>query len=315
MASFNYDAYAAQEALKGTNPNGGLGPTVSFMNEFLKNDGDVAVVRFPYQSMADLLFETTHQVTFPGKRYPSRVRCMAVDCPFCAQGVKVDTRFFVKLLVYVVDETTGQVKALNAVWDRPSAFADIDMKNLMMEYGNISNFLFKIKRNGVGMATRYSINIVMNNTVYNPEIYKADFTELNQVDPIKILSKSVGQYNEALNPGMAQPAQAQPQAAYGNAPQAPQQAFQQAVAQPAVTPQQFVQQAAPQQPVYQAPQQPVYQQPVAPTTTPQPAYQQPVAPTTAPNAPVNNSGTNPAVAPAPATADTEQRRPTTKYQF
>jgi hypothetical protein len=200
MASFNYDAYAAQqEARKSNNLT-----DVQFLNEYLKNDGDVVVVRFPYQSMADLVFETTHAVTFPGKRFPSRVRCTGdASCPFCAQGVKLDIRFFAKLLAYVVDEASGQVNLINTVWDRPSAFADIDIKNLMQEYGDISKLLFKIKRNGTGTSTRYTITPVLNATVYNPAIYKADFTELNKVDPVKILSKSIEQYNEAVNPGTA----------------------------------------------------------------------------------------------------------------
>lgn len=204
MASFNYDAYAAQRAQRSTNPTGG--PQVEFLNSFLKEDGDVVVVRFPYHSMSDLLFETTHSVVFPGRKYPSRVRCSGEGCPFCAQGVKLDTRFFAKLLAYVVDETSGEVKLINTVWDRPAAFADIDIKNLMQEYGDISQYLFKIKRNGTGTATRYTMSIIMNTTVYNPAVYKADFAELDQIDPVRILSKSIAQYNEAVNPGSTAPA-------------------------------------------------------------------------------------------------------------
>lgn len=204
MAQFSYENYAAQQKARGTNnSNGGpTGPEVHFMNEYLKNDGDVAVVRFPYTSMADISFETTHAITFPGKKYPSRVRCAGDNCQFCNQGVKLDTRFFAKALVYVVDEAGG-IKIINTVWDRPSAFADIDIKNLIQEYGDLSQQLFKIKRNGTGTATRYTISIIMNATVYNPAVYKADFTELNKVDASKILSKSIAQYNEAVNPSAA----------------------------------------------------------------------------------------------------------------
>lgn len=214
MASYTYDAYAAKRAAqRSTNPNGGLGPEVRFLNEFLRDDGDVVVVRFPYHSMSDLIFETTHAVVFPGKRFPSRVRCTGdATCPFCVEKVKLDTRFFAKVLAYVIDEQTSEVNIINAVWDRPSAFADIDIKNLMQEYGDISNFLFKIKRNGSGTATRYTITIVTNTTVYNPAIYKADFSELDKVEPIRILSKSLEQYKEALNPSAPKQAvQPQPQ--------------------------------------------------------------------------------------------------------
>ena len=117
MAQFSYENYAAQQqARAASNSNGGgnNGPEVHFMNEYLKNDGDVAVVRFPYTSMSDISFETTHAITFPNKKYPSRVRCAADSCQFCAQGIKIDTRFFAKALVYVVDET-GNIKIINAL--------------------------------------------------------------------------------------------------------------------------------------------------------------------------------------------------------
>lgn len=210
MAQFSYENYAAQqEARRNSNAgNGGnFGPEVHFMGEYLKNDGDVAVVRFPYHSMSDISFETTHAITFPGRKYPSRVRCAGDNCQFCNEGIKLDTRFFAKALVYVVDEANN-IKIVNAVWDRPSAFADIDIKNLIQEYGDLSEQLFKIKRNGSGTATRYTISIIMNKTVYNPDVYKADFTELNKVDASKILSKSIAQYNEALKPSTTKAAAA-----------------------------------------------------------------------------------------------------------
>jgi len=281
MARYTYDAYAAQqEARKSANPNSSLGPEVHFLTNYLKNDGDVVVVRFPYHSMDDLMFETTHTVTFPGKRYPSRVRCSGDEsCPFCAQGVKLDIRFFAKLLLYVVDETSGEVKALNAVWDRPAAFADIDIKNLIAEYGDISNYLFKIKRNGIGTATRYTISIVMNNTVYNPAIYKADFTELVKVDPARILSKSIDQYNEALNPGSTQKP-----------------AMQTVAPQPAVTP------AMTQTAAYNPTPANTYVPPVNNTVPQQPVYNQtPTATSQQPSAEQHTT--------------TEPRRPTTRYQF
>lgn len=203
MAQFNYEEYNAQnQARRSANNNSssnGLGPEVHFMGEFLKTDGDVVVVRFPYHSMKDITFETTHLVNFPGKKFGARVRCPGANCPFCVAGEKASPRFFVKALVYNIDDS-GAVKIINTVWDRPSAFADIDIKNLMQEYGDISQQLFKIKRNGSGTGTRYTISIIMNNTVYNPAVYKADFSELDLIDPAKILSKSVAQYNQAVNP-------------------------------------------------------------------------------------------------------------------
>ena len=150
--------------------------------------------------MDDIQFETTHTVTFPGDKYGKRVRCEGADCPLCKQGVKVDTRFFVKAIVYVTDPVNGTVSLVPAIWDRPAAFADIDLKNLIAEYDDLTQNLFKIKRNGSGLDTRYTISIIMNKTVYNPEVYKADFTGLDSVDPVKVMTRTVEQYMKALNP-------------------------------------------------------------------------------------------------------------------
>lgn len=200
MAQFNYKDYEASKATKSTGQ--GQKSNTHFLGEYLKNDGDSVVVRFPYSSMEDVEFESTHLVkgVFPGDIYGKRVRCAGDNvCPLCAQGVKTDIRFFVKLIAYVSDGVGG-ITLVPTIWDRPAAFADIDIKNLMTEYGDISEHLFKIKRNGSGTATRYTINILMNKTVYNPEIYVKDFSSLESVDAAKILTKSIEQYNEALNP-------------------------------------------------------------------------------------------------------------------
>jgi len=107
-------------------------------------------------------------------------------------------RFFVKAMVYTSDDA-GKVTSLPGIWDRPAAFADIDIKNLIQEYGDLSDNLFKIKRSGTGLNdTRYSITIILNKTVYNPEIYKKDFTGLETIDPPKILTKSIEQYLAAI---------------------------------------------------------------------------------------------------------------------
>lgn len=202
MAQFSYESYSQQQANKRANSSTGgrTGSTTHFVNEFLKNDGDSVVVRFPYHSMDDIKFETTHTVTFPGEKFGKRVRCEGDNCPLCKQGVKLDTRFFVKAIVYVTDPTTGNVNLVPAIWDRPAAFADIDLKNLLAEYDDLTENLFKIKRNGSGLDTRYTISIIMNKTVYNPSVYKADFSGLDEIDPTRILTKTVEQYMKALNP-------------------------------------------------------------------------------------------------------------------
>lgn len=210
MAQFSYEAYSQQQAEKRAgNPGGQRGSQTHFVNEFLKSDGDSVVVRFPYQSLNDVKFETTHTVAFPGEKYGKRVRCETDDCPLCKQGVKIDTRFFVKAIVYVIDPSNGNVTLVPAIWDRPAAFADIDLKTKMREatedFGTtLDNLLVRIRRNGTGLDTKYDLSLSLNNnkTVYNPEVYKKDFSGLDAIDPSKILTKSVQQYLEALNPEM-----------------------------------------------------------------------------------------------------------------
>lgn len=177
---------------------------IHFMNEFLKEDGDTAIIRFPYKSMDDIIYTATHNVPMPGAPYGRRIRCTETpDCELCAKGIKVDERVFVKFLTYTIDETSGEVVLNCTVWDRPAAFADLDLKGLMEEYGDLTQCLFKIKRAGAGKNTRYSILPVVNPVVYNPQVYKADFTELEKVNAESVLSKSIEQYHQILNPEAA----------------------------------------------------------------------------------------------------------------
>lgn len=212
MAQFNYEQYAAQQAARKTSGNNQSSESsrteVHFFGEFMKNDGDVAVVRFPYKAMSEVMFETTHLVDYPGRKFKTRVSCGGDSCPICNQGVKIDSRCFVKGLIYVADDS-GKMTRYNAVWDRPAPFADIEIKNLINEYGDLTTCLFKIRRTGSGTATRYTISIVLpNNSIYNDATCPADFAELEKVDPSKILCKTVAQLNAALNPDANKASQA-----------------------------------------------------------------------------------------------------------
>lgn len=198
MAQFDWKAWQAQQAAKKERSATKVDhPKANFINDFIKNDGDTVVVRFPYATMDDVPFESTHLVQFPGDKFRKRVRCAGDGCPLCEEKVKVDTRVFVKAIVYTVDES-GTVNLVPAIWDRPAAFADIDLKNLMDEYGDLREQLFKIKRNGQGLDTRYTISVILNKTVYNPAVYKADFTCLDGIDATKVLSRPVEQYVKAV---------------------------------------------------------------------------------------------------------------------
>ena len=211
MATFSYEAYQKQQANKksdGSQRKDGV--KVHFMKEFLDKDGDQVVVRFPYKSMSDLVLESVHKVTgiFPNDKYGKNVRCTGDDsCPLCnhenPEFKKRSLKFYAKMIVYRPTETG--VELCPTVWEKPSMFVDSDLKSLIDEYGDLSNYLFKINRTGTGNKTRYNIMPVnMNSPIYSPAVYKNDLTSLDGIDPVKILTKSVEQYVEAVNPGSTQ---------------------------------------------------------------------------------------------------------------
>lgn len=197
MAQFNYNQFSKQ---KTSNQNQTERKEFDFMGTYLKNDGDSVVVRFPYTSMNDLVFESTHLVVgvFPNDKYGKRVCCSGDDtCPLCAQAIKRDIRCAITAVAYIPNG--GQVTKKAVIWDRPGMFADTDIKTLMTEYGDLTQHLFKIKRTGSGTSTRYSINIIMNKAVYPDTLYGADFSILEGIEASKILFKSLKQYEEAVN--------------------------------------------------------------------------------------------------------------------
>lgn len=218
MANFSYETYKAQAETKRKNnaeKSQGNQNRVHFFGEWLRNDGDTIIVRFPYHSMHDIdSFVSTHNVLFPGDKYEKKVQCADHDCPLCKQGVKMHMRVMIKGIVYITDPATGKVTLTPAIWDRPSAFADIELKEKMEEYGDLTNCLFKLKRFGQGTGTRYQLNVITNTAVYNPEIYKADFSALDEIDPVRITVRPLERYLEAIqqsdNPDTEEEAAATP---------------------------------------------------------------------------------------------------------
>jgi len=209
MATFNFDDYQKQQAARqAASGNKGDRTPIHFMGEWLAKDGDSVVVRFPYTSTADLQFETVHKVigVFANNKFGKSVRCTGNgDCPLCNSTdesvKKKSTKFYAKMVVYNPTATGAELCA--TIWERPSMFADSDLKNLMAEYGDLSNYLFKITRTGKGTDTRYNIIPVnMASPVYSKDVYKTkDLSCLENVDATKILSKGMDQYLDALNGG------------------------------------------------------------------------------------------------------------------
>lgn len=135
------------------------GPRIGFFS--LRNHGDEAIVRIMHDSTDSFEIISTHQIEINGKY--RRVNCCRnphepVDnCPLCATGKNVQQRFYIHLIQYTANEN-GQIVAEPKVWERPVSFATT-IKNLIINYGPLSNSVFKIHRNGAARAmdTTYDI--------------------------------------------------------------------------------------------------------------------------------------------------------------
>lgn len=163
------------------NSTGATNSNVKFFPSL--KSGEEVVVRFPYTNSTEFEIKTVHTVAVGnGTR---KVNCLRTgyepleNCPLCAHGREVQgkfgpiktnvctTRFFAKVITYTKNEQ-GQIIATPTIWDRPISFAQ-ELNNLINEYGPLTDAVFKIKRNGSGKDTTYSIMYA------NPQIYKNEF--------------------------------------------------------------------------------------------------------------------------------------------
>ena len=140
----------------------------------LKNDGDEAIVRILHDSTDSFEIITTHQINLDGKY--RRVSCVrnpydpVEACPLCAANYKLQQRFYIRLIEYTRDDN-GNIVATPKIWERSATYAQT-IKNLIDEYGTLSDSVFKIRRSGKAgsMDTTYSI-LYANPSVYKPELY------------------------------------------------------------------------------------------------------------------------------------------------
>ena len=139
----------------------------------LADDGDEAVVRILHDSTDSFDIVTIHDIQAGDKR--RKIDCLRTlrdpldKCPFCNAGMKTSQRFYIHLLEYQKDEN-GNIVVLPRIWERSTQYATT-IKNLMDEYGPLSDCVFKIRRNGAkgDLHTTYSIMFG------NPNVYKEEF--------------------------------------------------------------------------------------------------------------------------------------------
>ena len=109
----------------------------------LKNDKDVARVRFMYNSIDDVEGYAVHQVEIDGKK--RWVNCLReynqpVDtCPFCRERKFTSAKIFVP--IYNIDEEKVQI------WERGKKFIG-QISSICARYPNVVSHVFEIERNG-----------------------------------------------------------------------------------------------------------------------------------------------------------------------
>lgn len=176
MARISYEQAKQMNEQNRSNDGG-----VSFFS--LKHDGDVAVVRFMHNSPDDFDVLLTHNVTVNGKF--RKISCLRDDahlpleyCPLCANNTKLEQKFFIHLIQYVRDDTTGVMKAIPCIWERSLAYAD-KLANFIQEYGPLEDVLFTVKRRGLpgDVKTSYDINYA-SPMKYPAEAYAKPTTDL-----------------------------------------------------------------------------------------------------------------------------------------
>lgn len=120
----------------------------------LKNDKDVATVRFMYNSIDDVEGYAVHQVEIDGKkRYVNCLReyNQPLDtCPFCREKMYTQAKLFIP--IYNIDQDKVQV------WERGKKFIS-KISSICARYPNVVSHVFEIERNGKpkDTATTYEI--------------------------------------------------------------------------------------------------------------------------------------------------------------
>jgi hypothetical protein len=311
MANFSYSDYQQVIARAQANSEGGNGTKVGFFK--MKNDKDEALIRLNVTSLDSLQFATVHQLGAAQKWM--KVGCLNPvgsyqdACPLCAAVKggntsigKASKKVYIQMLVSYKDAVTGQfAAAIPVIWERPAAFSQ-EIANLLKDYGDLTQRVFKITRNGVAgnMQTTYSISYI---PIYDkPEAVSTDFSAFTNFNIAKhsYWEKTVGDINVFLNTGSF------PEAAKTAANQAPAQAVPAytapAYAAPAATvaaAAQYAQVEAPAAPVATAfapAAQPSFVPPAfgnaqAPQTFTPPAYTAPAAPAAPVSQPAQSEST------------------------
>ena len=159
----------------------------------LKEDGEVARVRFMYSSIDELTGTSVHEVEIDGKkRYVNCLReynAPLDDCPFCREKMFTSAKLFIPL--YNIDEDKVQI------WERGKKFFG-KMSSLFARYPDIVSHEFEIERHGKPHDTQTSYEIY--ETAHDDTTLE-DLPELPQIIGGLILNKSADDMEYYLDEG------------------------------------------------------------------------------------------------------------------
>lgn len=163
----------------------------------LKNDKDVAVVRFLYNDYDDIGGYSVHQIEVNGKR--RYVNCLReyddpIDtCPLCADTEQGFNKVFVKMFLLLYDVDEDKVK----IWERGRTFFS-KMNSLTTRYSPLVATEFEIERNGKKGDTSTTYEIYAGET---DETTIDDLPEVPQILGGFVLDKTAEELEYFLNYG------------------------------------------------------------------------------------------------------------------
>lgn len=159
----------------------------------LKNDKDVATVRFMYNTIDDVEGFAVHEIEVDGKkRY---INCLREynqpldDCPLCAAKFRV----IAKLFVILYDVESEEVK----IWDRGKTFFS-KLSSLCARYSPLVSTPFEIERNGKKGDTKTTYETYALDT---DDVTLEDLPEVPELLGTLILDKSYEELEFFLDNG------------------------------------------------------------------------------------------------------------------
>lgn len=159
----------------------------------LKNDKDVARVRFMYRNVEDVEGVAVHKVNIDGRdRYVNCLRSYdepLSKCPLCESGSFQLARFFIPM--YDVDEQNVKI------WERTKKFG-ARVSSLCARYPDLVSHIFEVERNGKAgdKNTQYEIY-----EVSQDDTKLEDLPEIPNVIGTMVIDASADDMNYYLDTG------------------------------------------------------------------------------------------------------------------